>query len=107
MGYHYARLPGDAVPNPNQQQYASPAPSYQFDNEIMSAKHLPQLEKTKAGYFRGSPEMYLRNPVADMHYWNRPGNITEMSPCQLKTRNMFIAAVAILILFFTMLLFSK
>lgn len=110
LGYHYARLPGDAVPQPSVPMYAGPAPSYNFDNEMFSAKYLPTVEQDKKVYFRGTPDMYLRNPVADMRYWNQPGNITDRSPCDasaLKTRYMFMAATAILVLFLLVMVMSK
>ena len=110
MGYHYTRLPGDAVPTPGVPMYSGPAPSYNFDNEMMSAKYLSDVEANKKGYFRGTPDMYLRNPVADIKYWNRPGNITDRSPCDdttLKTRNITMASCAILGLFVIMIYFTK
>ena len=110
LGYHYMRQPGDAVPQQNVPLYSGPAPSYNFDNEMFSAKYLTNVEADKKDYFRGSPDMYLRNPVADRRYWNVPGNITDRSPCDasvLKTRYIFGSAIVILVLFIILMMMSR
>jgi len=100
----YKNYSGDATPMPGYPAlYQGPPPSYKYDNEMASAKYLPELEKRKEIYFKNTPDMYIKNPVADKALWNKESYCCPVT----KTRNVSILIFAIVIIFFLFISFTK